>query len=78
MGNDEARFKTDEEREAHVQAIRDKIKSLADKSRFPSGDPTKNEIVNGWRPRGAINEGDDGAAGIAAVKAELAARESGS
>lgn len=67
-------FKTDDEREAHVQSIRDKIKGFA-KSRGLRGELV--ETVYGWRPSNVLSDESSSAAaaGIAAVKADRAARD---
>ena len=67
-------FKTDDEREAHVQSIRDKIRGFA-KSRGLRGELV--ETVYGWRPSNVLSDENSSAAaaGIAAVKADRAARD---
>jgi hypothetical protein len=67
-------FKTDDEREAHVQSIRDKIRGFA-RSRGLRGELV--ETVYGWRPSNVLSDENSAAAaaGIAAVKADRAARE---
>ena len=67
-------FKTDDEREAHVQSIRDKIKGFA-RLRGLRGELV--ETVYGWRPSNVLSDENSAAAaaGIAAVKADRAARE---
>ena len=67
-------FKTDDEREKHIQLIRDKIKGFA-KSRGLRGELV--ETVYGWRPSNVLSDENSAAAaaGIAAVKADRAARD---